>query len=113
LLKYEDKIMVTLFATPITSPVVIILTIIYFFCESITTYDTRVIQAQRAGLSQDNETMLPKWVGFFVFIGWGTFTALVLLNWKYAILIFIIKFILKVLPVLESIGKFIMMPFRR
>lgn len=105
--------MITLFSTPITSPIVIILTIIYFICESITTYDTRLIQAQRDGFSQENETMLPTWVGFFVFIGWGTFIALVLLNWKYAILIFIIKFILKVLPVLESIGQILMMPFRR
>ncbi len=55
--------------------------------------------------------MLPSWVGIFGFLQWAIFIALFILNWKYALIIFVVKFILKVLPVLETIGNILMSPF--
>lgn len=43
---------------------------------------------------------------------WAIFIALLYLNWKYALVLFAIKFVLKVLPVLEIIGNILMSPFK-
>ncbi len=80
-----------LFNTPIESPVIIIITIIYFITSSIETFDLRLTQAKKAG--QDVE-QLPTWVNFFYLASWFLFLILFLLNWKYAIVVFVIKFIL-------------------
>lgn len=104
--------MIILFNTPIDSTVIIVLTVLYFICESISTFDIRLIQAKRNGTLPPDEPLLPAWTAIFIWIGWAIFIALILLNWEYAILVFIIKFILKVFPVLETIGNILMSPFR-
>lgn len=48
----------------------------------------------------------------FDWLMWGIWLALLYLNWKYALLLFAIKFVLKVLPVLETIGNILMAPFK-
>ena len=101
-----------IFDTEITLTIVI-LTAIYFFCESISTFETRIIQAKRDGTAPADEQSLPNWTAIFIWIGWITFIILVFLSWKYALIIFFIKFILKVLPVLETIGNILMSPFKR
>lgn len=105
--------METLFYTSINSPIVIILTIIYFFTSAITTFDIRMIQAVKSGLLTPDEAMLPKWINWVYWLHWVVFISLVFLNWKFAIFIFVIKFILKVLPVLEVIGNVLMSPFKQ
>ena len=72
-----------------------------------------MIQARRDGTLPPDEPMLPDWAGVFVWINWVVFIVLLFLNWKYAILVFFIRFILKVLPVLEIIGNIIMSPFKK
>lgn len=99
-----------LFNTPIQSPIFIALTIAYFFCASITTFDTRIIQAIKGGFLDPNSVKIPKWIGIFVILQWLIFIGLVTLNYKYAIIIFVIKFILKVLPILENVGAILLIP---
>jgi len=98
-----------LFNTPIESPIIIIITVVYFFTSSITTFDIRIIRAQKEGL---NEQSLPQWVALLYWLNWIIGLSLLLLNWKYAILVFIIRFIFKVLPVLETVGNILMAPFK-
>ena len=95
------------------STTIIILTVVYFILSAITTFDIRMIQARRDGTLPPDEPMLPDWAGVFVWINWVVFIVLLFLNWKYAILVFFIRFILKVLPVLEIIGNIIMSPFKK
>jgi hypothetical protein len=71
-----------------------------------------MIQAKRDGTLPDDEPMLPPWVGVVGWIHWAVGLSIVLLNWQYAIVVFIVKFILSVLPVLEVIGNFLMAAFR-
>jgi len=104
--------MISLFDTPIDSPVLIALTVIYGLTSSITVFDKRMIQARRDGTLPDDEPMLPPWVGLVGWVHWAVGLSIVLFNWKYAIVVFIAKFILSVLPVLEVIGNFLMAPFR-
>jgi len=104
--------MITLFNTAINSPVIIILTIVYVITSAITTFDIRMTQAKRNGSLPPDEPMLPNWVGLVVWAHWAVFLSIVLLNWKYAVLIFVIKFVLKVLPVLETLGNMLMSPFK-
>ena len=91
--------------TPIDSPLFIVIIIIYFIASSIETYDIRIIQTQKEGVDIKD---LPNWVSIIYWICWILFIVIIFLNWKYAILIYAIRFILKVLPVLENVGSFLM-----
>ena len=104
--------MIELFNTPIESPYLIGLTVAYAVTSSITVFDKRLIQARKSGLIPPEEPMLPVWVGFIAWIHWSIGLVIVLLNWQYAMVVFVAKFILSVLPVLETIGNVLMAPFR-
>ena len=104
--------MIELFNTAINSLVVIALTIFYIITSAITTFDIRMTQAKRDGTLPPDEPILPKWVALVFLVDWLLIVALILLNWKYAILIFVVRFILKVLPVLEIVGNILMLPFK-
>lgn len=94
---------------PVASPIYISLISAYFLSASITTFDTRLIQARWDG--QDyGET--PGWTGLFGWLEWALFCAMAILNWRVAIGLFVLKFILKVLPVLETIGNVLISPFK-
>ncbi|KAF2511231.1 hypothetical protein [Flavobacterium foetidum] len=99
--------------TAYDSPVLVGLTIAYGIISAITTLDIRIIQAKKNGTLPYDEPNLPKWVEMLYWLEWLVFIVMVYLNWKYALLVFAIKFILKVLPVLEIIGNFLMMPFKK
>ena len=90
----------------------IILTVLYFFVASITTFDIRMTQAKWQGTLPSDELTLPVWVGVFHWVEWAIFIVLLYLNWKYAFVLFAVKFVLKVLPVLETIGNILMSPFK-
>jgi len=105
--------MIVLFATSITSPIIIALTVLLFITSSITVFDKRLIQFKRLGKVPRNELLLPNWIGAILFLHWMIFISLILLNWKYAIILFVIKYILSVLPVLETIGNVLISPFKK
>lgn len=96
----------------LNSPVLIILTIVFAITSSITTFDKRLIQAKRVGDLPPDEPTLPSWVAIIYWLHIGAMLAMLFLNWRYAITLFIIGFILAVLPVWEVIGNFIMAPFK-
>ncbi|MFA5835295.1 MAG: hypothetical protein WDA22_17580 [Bacteroidota bacterium] len=104
--------MITIFETPIDSPLLISLTVIYIITSSITTFDKRLIQAVKRGDIPANEEMLPTWVGMVAWFHWAVGLSILLLNWQFALIVFIAKFILSVLPVLETIGNVLMSQFR-
>jgi hypothetical protein len=91
----------------------IILTIAFVITSSITTFDKRLIQARRDGTLLPDEPLLSSWVGLIGWIHWGLALALLIINWKYAIIVFIVMFVLAVLPVLETIGNILMNPFKQ
>lgn len=104
--------MISFFDTPYNSPVLIGLAIAYGIVASITTFDIRLIQAKKSGLLPADEAILPSWIAIFHWLEWFIFIAMFLLNWKFALIAFVVKFILKVLPVLEIIGNILMSPFK-
>lgn len=95
------------------SPAVLILTICYLITSAITTFDIRMTQGRKNGNIPEDESMLPGWVAYVFWIDWIIIIFLAFLNWKFALAVFIIRFILKVLPVLETLGNFLMAPFRK
>jgi hypothetical protein len=97
------------FDTPPTSLWFITITMLLFLSESITTFDIRIIQAKRSGnLPPDH----PGWVAILHWFDWIFKATLLVLNWRYAIGVIVVMFILKVLPVLETIGNILMAPFK-
>jgi hypothetical protein len=99
-----------LFHTPVSTPLLIALTIVYAICAAITTFDTRIIQAKKHGYLRESDAQVPSWTGLFGILLWATWVAIFLLSWWYALLLFVIKFVLKVLPVLENIGALLLTP---
>lgn len=95
-----------------SSPTIAILTIVFAITSSITTFDKRMIQAKRSGTLSANEPMLPSWVGIIGWLHWIVMLALLIVNWRYAMSVFIIGFILAVLPVWETIGNVLMSSFK-
>lgn len=94
------------------TPLIIGLTVAYFLVASITTFDIRLNQAKRQGILPIDEPTLPGWVSVLYWLQWAIFLMLLYLNWKYALVLFVIKFVLKVLPVLEIVGNILMSPFK-
>ena len=90
-----------------------IITVLYFIISSVTTLDIRLIQARKAGIISQFEDQLPKWVAFLYWFEWGLFIYLAYSDWKFAAFVFALKFILKVLPVLEILGNILMRPFKK
>ena len=105
--------MYSFFNTPINTPALIILTIIFFFTSSITVFDKRYMQAKRAGTLPPDEPEPPSWTALVWWLHGAVLLAITLLNWKYGIGLFILKFVLSVVPVLEIVGNMLMRPFRR
>lgn len=90
----------------------VLLIIIYFLLASITTFDMRLTQAKMVGELSD-DIALPKWVALLYWFEWGVLVVMFYLNWKQAILIWVLQYLLKILPVLEVIGNILMSPFRK
>ena len=90
----------------------IILTIAFAITSSITTFDKRLTQAKREGILPPDEPSLPSWVAFIFWIHIGLIIAILIMNWKYALIVLVIGFILEVLPVWETIGNILMSPFK-
>jgi CheY-like chemotaxis protein len=82
----------------------VIFTAFYLIASAITTFDIRLIQAKRVGNLTPDQPMLPKWIGIIHWIEWGLAIILLVLSWKLAIFVFVVKFILQVTPVLEILG---------
>ena len=97
----------------LSSPASIVLAIGLFISYSITTFDKRVIQAKRSGLLPPDHPNLPSWVIVFHALDWLILIAFLVLNWRVALLVWAVLFVLKVLPVLETIGNILMVPFKK
>jgi hypothetical protein len=97
---------------PTKNIALLILFVIYFLAASITTFDIRMTQAKRSGNLPQNEPMLPNWVSLFYWVMWGAWLVVLVIDWQVAITIFILKFVLKVVPILETIGNILMSPFK-
>lgn len=95
------------------SPWVLGITITLFVTGSITTFDIRLNQAKISGVLPPEEPTLPQWVAFLYWVHYGLLIGLFFLNWKFAIALVVVLFVLKVLPVLETIGNILMSPFKK
>ena len=97
---------------PPTSLWFMAITGLLFLSESTTTFDIRIIQAKRRGDLPPDHPDLPGWVAILHWFDWIFKATLLVLNWRYAIGVIVVMFILKVLPVLETIGNILMAPFK-
>lgn len=102
----------------ITSAPYLTILIVYFFISAIKMFDLRMLQARQGKMGEDLaiimrlEPALPRWVDAVYIVDWILGLTLLILNWKVTVVIFILRFVLKVLPVLETVGNLLMRPFR-
>jgi hypothetical protein len=95
-----------------SSPLLLGLMVAYLLAASVTAFDVGLLRAKRAGILPPDEPELPKWVAGVYWIEWALIIAILILNWKFGIVLWLLKVILKVLPVLDTIGNIIMAPFK-
>ena len=103
---------------PLDSPTILVLSVAYFLVASIRIYDVRLVQAKERGdyykvAERAGDRTLPEWVNAFHWLGWILFITLLILNWSYALALYAVLFVLRVLPVSERIGEILMSPFLR
>ena len=97
----------------LNSPLLLALAAALFLVSCITTLDKRIAQGKRSGALPADQPDLPKWVLALHFLDWGLLITLLILNWRVGLLVWAILLVLKVLPVLETIGNILMRPTRR
>ena len=95
------------------SPLLLSLAAALFIVSCITTLDKRIAQAKRAGILPPEQPDLPEWVGVLHILDWALLITLLVLNWRVGLFVWAVLLVLKVLPVLETIGNVLMRPFRR
>jgi hypothetical protein len=98
------------FSTPISTPLVIALTVAYGMCAAITAFGACITQAKRVGYLAPNKAYVPAWTGLFAILLWAAWTAVFLLNWWYALALFVITYCLKELSVLKHLGAWLLRP---
>lgn len=113
-----ESIIIDIFRAPIDSTLILVLSVLYLLVQAIRIYDVRLIQIKKKGFESGVATraegrMLPKWVGLIHWAGWAIFIVLLILNWKYTIVLYVFIFALEVMPILENLGEFMMRPFLR
>ncbi len=96
-----------------TSILEIVLSVCYLLFSSITTLDLRITKAKKLGILNNDEANLPKWVLGLYWINWIIIAIIIILNWKYCIILFLFKTLLSILPILEIIGNIVMSPFKK
>lgn len=97
----------------INSPLLLTLAAALFLVSCITTLDKRIAQGKMSGVLPPDQQDLPQWVLALHFLDWGLLITLLILNWRVGLLVWAILLVLKVLPVLETIGNILMRPARR
>lgn len=107
--------MESLLQPPPRDSVVLGLSVLLFVLSCLNTFDKRLVQAKREGFQPEQE--LPAWTNIFLWVYYPLFVVLAILNWQWAILLYVVLFILAVLPVSETIGNLLygmlFAPFRR
>lgn len=94
------------------TPLLLWLTFFYLITSAISIFDVRITQAQKNG-EMGPEESTPQWVGAIHILDWIIFIVLLIVNWKYALIVKFIIFVFKVLPILEIIGNFLLFPFKK
>ena len=95
------------------SPVLGWLTLAFLFTASVVTYAKRIDQYKRTGALPADAPSAPGWVTLFFWIDIPLKIALVVLNWEFGLLVYVLGFALAVLGVLERAGSLLMYPFVR
>jgi hypothetical protein len=96
----------------LASPLLLTMAAALFLVSCVTTLDKRIAQAKRSGALPADHPDLPGWVTALHFLDWGLLIGLLFLNWRVGLLVWAVLLVLKVLPVLETIGNLLMRPFR-
>ncbi len=103
--------MINWFYTPVNTPILVFCFLGYLLCSSVTSYDIHLLKLQKGIESESQNRLLPRWVGL---LHWAEVICLLfvlLLNWKFAVVIWIMKSILQALFILELIGYMVLYPF--
>lgn len=87
--------------------------IAYLATAAVTKADSNIIREIRLGAVPPHVPRPPIWIGLFIYLQWGLLIALAVFDWEFAILVFLFKFVLSFLGLLEIVGSVLIIPFLR
>ena len=85
----------------------------YLALSAVAKADSNILRGIRTGDLPATIPRPPLWIGLLIYLQWGLLIALVVFDWKFAILVFLFKFILSFFGVLEILGSILLIPFLR
>ncbi len=103
--------MISWFNTPFNSATLIAFVIIYNIVAAINNYDIRLLRDKKNENFSAGPQALPKWIRNARWVEPVLFLIILLLNWKFALISWIVKAVLQALLVLEFIGYIILSAF--
>ena len=103
--------MISWFNTPFNSAILIVFVIAYNIVAAVNNYDIRVLRDKKSENFPNDTKMPPTWFRYTRWMEPILFFIMLLLNWKFALIAWIVKAILQALLVLEFIGYVILYPF--
>lgn len=103
--------MISWFNTPFNSAILIAFVIIYNLIAAINNYDIRLLRDKKNENFPAGPQILPKWIRSARWVEPILFLIMLLLNWKFVLIAWIVKAILQALLVLEFIGYVILSAF--
>jgi len=86
---------------------IVVLNILFYLFLSIALFD---LDYKKTKSSDDPE--LPKWIGIIDFASIIFWIILLFINWKYALIGFIVYLISSIIPIPQMIGNILMSPFK-
>jgi hypothetical protein len=95
--------MISWFSTPFNSTILIVLAIGYHLVASVTRYDIRLLLSHKNDSETPEKKILPKWIGLLHWIEGILLVAMLLLNWKFALITWLIKAVFQALMILDFI----------
>ena len=107
-----NEIVTEIINAPLDSPLILALSVVYAVVVSLRTYDARLTLAKRSSsysgvVPEAKRRRLPALINGMHWVGWLVFAALLILNWKYALALYALLMLLRVLPVMGWIGSVI------
>ena len=103
--------MISWFNTPFNSAILIVFVIAYNIVAAVNNYDIRMVKDKKKNIFPSDTKNFPNWIRYMRWLEPLIFFIMLLMNWKCALIAWIIKAILQVLLILELIGYIILYPF--
>lgn len=88
----------------------IVVTIAFFLTSAVTKFDVNLTKAISIGDVPPDQARLPDWIGWLFWLHWALIVTLFVLNWRLAILVYVVRSILSFFGIMGIVGGILTLP---